>query len=595
GTVTVDGSGNWTYALDNSNATAQALAAGDTLADTITFTSDDGTTQTQAITITGANDAAVIGGDASAAVSEDGTLTDSGALTISDADSGEAVFLVQSSAASTNGYGTVDLDSAGNWTYNLDNSNATVQALAEGQTLTDSFTATSADGATQVVTVTITGKDDTALISGGTNFSGNEGDSTTGNLNATDLEGLTDGTYYTVTAQATNGTASINPETGVWSFTPANGDWFGTDRFTVTVTDDKGGTTQQVISIVLANVNDAPVSKPVTLTPIAEDSGARVITQAELLANSNDVDGDTLKVNGLSVSSGSGRLVENNDGTWSFTPSTNWNGEVSFSFDVSDGTTAQASSAILAVSPVNDAPVEEGVSSEPVVYPSVQIPIPEPELDVDQELASKPTPETRSESDGAEGTESGPVPLDDQSDITASDLQYLSPIDDVALAESLTEVYVVTETYDYANDQHELPPPKTLDLLNLNLTPFQAQGMSAVEMVSPIKNSSFAGELDDMKRELDEVATEQSKQAKFRTEAMVGATMGLSVGFISWVLRAGSLMAGFMSVTPLWRQLDPMPILGADDDKGQEKESEREAKEDGRKVEEIFADDDPDH
>ncbi|MEP3562000.1 MAG: hypothetical protein ABJN46_06770, partial [Marinobacter sp.] len=241
------------------------------------------------------------------------------------------------------------------------------------------------------------------------------------------------------------------------------------------------------------------------------------------------------------------------------------------------------------------APVEEGVSSEPVVYPSVQIPIPEPELDVDQELAAKPTPETRSESDGAEGTESGPVPLDDQSDITASDPQYLSPIDDVALAESLTEVYVVTETYDYANDQHELPPPKTLDLLNLNLTPFQAQGLSAVEMVSPIKNSSFAGELDDMKRELDEVATEQSKQAKFRTEAMVGATMGLSVGFISWVLRAGSLMAGFMSVTPLWRQLAPMPILGADDDKGQEKESEREAKEDGRKVEEIFADDDPDH
>ncbi|MDP4549256.1 VCBS domain-containing protein, partial [Marinobacter sp. MDS2] len=123
GTVTVDGSGNWTYTLDNSAPVVQALAAGDTLADTIIFTSDDGTTQTVSITITGANDAAVIGGDTTAAVSEDGTLTDSGALTISDADSGEAVFVAQSSAASTNGYGTVDLDSAGNWTYSLDNSN----------------------------------------------------------------------------------------------------------------------------------------------------------------------------------------------------------------------------------------------------------------------------------------------------------------------------------------------------------------------------------------------------------------------------------------------------------------------------------------
>ena len=38
-------------------------------------------------------------------------------------------------------------------------------------------------------------------------------------------------------------------------------------------------------------VNDAPVTTPVTLAAIAEDSGARLITQAELLANASDVDG----------------------------------------------------------------------------------------------------------------------------------------------------------------------------------------------------------------------------------------------------------------------------------------------------------------
>ena len=101
-----------------------------------------------------------IGGDTSAAVSEDGTLTDTGALTISDTDDGEAVFTPQTTAASTNGYGTVDLDAAGNWTYSLNNANATVQALSEGEALTDSFTATSADGSTQVINVIITGKDD---------------------------------------------------------------------------------------------------------------------------------------------------------------------------------------------------------------------------------------------------------------------------------------------------------------------------------------------------------------------------------------------------------------------------------------------------
>ena len=38
-------------------------------------------------------------------------------------------------------------------------------------------------------------------------------------------------------------------------------------------------------------VNDAPTTTAVTLAAIAEDSGARLITQAELLANASDVDG----------------------------------------------------------------------------------------------------------------------------------------------------------------------------------------------------------------------------------------------------------------------------------------------------------------
>ena len=39
-------------------------------------------------------------------------------------------------------------------------------------------------------------------------------------------------------------------------------------------------------------VNDAPTTvRPVTLGAIAEDSGARLITQAELLANATDVEG----------------------------------------------------------------------------------------------------------------------------------------------------------------------------------------------------------------------------------------------------------------------------------------------------------------
>ena len=46
----------------------------------------------------------------------------------------------QRAGASANGYGSYTLSAAGVWTYTLDNSNATVQALNVGQTLTDTFT-----------------------------------------------------------------------------------------------------------------------------------------------------------------------------------------------------------------------------------------------------------------------------------------------------------------------------------------------------------------------------------------------------------------------------------------------------------------------
>ena len=43
GPFTIDASGNWTYTLDDSNAAVQALNVGDTLHDTFTVTTTDGT------------------------------------------------------------------------------------------------------------------------------------------------------------------------------------------------------------------------------------------------------------------------------------------------------------------------------------------------------------------------------------------------------------------------------------------------------------------------------------------------------------------------------------------------------------------------
>ena len=120
------------------------------------------------MTITGVNDVAVIGGTSSGNVTEDtnvtnGNLTASGTMTVTDVDAGEAVFVAQGAAAGT--YGTFTLTTGGAWTYTANNSQAAIQQLGAGDTLSDSFTAVTADGTTQVVSMTINGDPDVIELS----------------------------------------------------------------------------------------------------------------------------------------------------------------------------------------------------------------------------------------------------------------------------------------------------------------------------------------------------------------------------------------------------------------------------------------------
>jgi large repetitive protein len=102
-------------------------------------------------------------------------------------------------------------------------------------------------------------------------------------------------------------------------------------------------------------VNTAPVvSGPVTLPAGTEDT-AVTITAAQLLANSSDAEGNTLTVSNLQASSGA--VVNNGNGTFTYTPAANANGAVSFTYTVSDGALATAATAILAIAAINDGPV----------------------------------------------------------------------------------------------------------------------------------------------------------------------------------------------------------------------------------------------
>ena len=108
------------------------------------------------------NDPAVITGTSSGTVVEDAVPnTVGGNLNSTDVDGvNDSWTVVSSQTASANGYGTFTIDAAGNWVYSLNNGNGTVNALNNLQSLSDSFTVTTADGTTKVVNITINGHTD---------------------------------------------------------------------------------------------------------------------------------------------------------------------------------------------------------------------------------------------------------------------------------------------------------------------------------------------------------------------------------------------------------------------------------------------------
>jgi hypothetical protein len=117
-------------------------------------------------------------------------------------------------------------------------------------------------------------------------------------------------------------------------------------------TGDSGDGSGTSIRTALLAFNQPPIATgTATLAPILENSGARLITQAELLSNASDPDGNALQATGLAIASGLGKLIDNHNGTWSYTPAKDDHSAVSFSYQVTDGFVSVADSASLDITP----------------------------------------------------------------------------------------------------------------------------------------------------------------------------------------------------------------------------------------------------
>nr|WP_188047949.1 cadherin-like domain-containing protein [Vibrio vulnificus] len=133
------------------------------------------------------------------------------------------------------------------------------------------------------------------------------------------------------------------------------------EEITTQVEDDfDSETMNETFQIKVEGENDAPEPQDQAFT-VGED-GILTFTDADLLTGATDVEGDNLTVDGVTYTGADGVLTDNGDGTYSFAPNENFNGDVNFTFDVSDGTDTTSANIDVSVTPENDPPVAGSTS-----------------------------------------------------------------------------------------------------------------------------------------------------------------------------------------------------------------------------------------
>jgi uncharacterized repeat protein (TIGR01451 family) len=136
---------------------------------------------------------------------------------------------------------------------------------------------------------------------------------------------------------------------GVVTYIPSP-NWSGIATFQYTIYDYNGGLATGTVTVTVNPINDAPVATGDSQTT-AED------TPVNGAVTATDVDGDSLTFT-EGTGSSHGTVVVNADGTYTYTPDANFNGNDSFTVIVSDGQGGTDEVTVyITVTPVNDAPV----------------------------------------------------------------------------------------------------------------------------------------------------------------------------------------------------------------------------------------------
>ncbi|MDX2456461.1 MAG: cadherin-like domain-containing protein, partial [Gammaproteobacteria bacterium] len=411
-----------------------------------------------------------------------------------------------------------------------------------------------------------------------------------------------DGDTLSVTgATAANGSVTVNPD-GTLNYTPS-ANFNGMDTVSYDLSDGQGTIFNAgIVNLTVAPVNDAPIGDmPVGQTTsvntllvfssldgnslsVADPDGAGAMLEITLTA-SNGV---------LSLSSTTG-LVFNvgngtDDATMTFTgnaaainaaldgllfqPDVDFEGFATLQMVTDDLGNSGAGGALNAMDSLSISVVANAVVSEDPPPPLDEIIVDYPDLPT-LDLDPVPPVSTTTTESSSVGSDGLPGPG------AGSTFKNLSSSGDVTVFESIAA----------ARDNGQLNQTDdraiTTRVWNAITDP-----LVSLQVLAALPTGAMIWDFLDLMT--DQITTDDPETADLKGYVLgttaTGVTFAFSAGYVSWLLRAGYLSAALLSSAPMWRQLDPLPILSRPTKKKRGKDEEGQDSTDSgdRKVEDIF-------
>ncbi|HEX8857895.1 MAG TPA: Ig-like domain-containing protein [Actinomycetes bacterium] len=325
---------------------------------------DDGTTNaladpkcdtaSVAVTVAAANDAPVARDD-SYRTDEDTPLTvPAPAVLANDTDADGDPVSVAAASVTAPAHGTVAVDTDGSLTY-------TPEANFNGS---DTFTYKAGDGTdlstAATVTITVAPVPDAPTAQsdsyGGKNIKEDTPFTVAApGVLANDSDAAGDPLTATLVTGPVHGTLTLSPD-GAFTYTP-EADFNGRDTFTYKASDGALTSDVATVTITVLPMPDPPVAQD---DSYSTDQGTPLtVTAPGVLANDSDPDGDRLAAV-LMTGPAHGALTLSSNGSFTYTPVTNFKGQDSFTYMASDGgPTGSGATVTITVVPAPGNPVAQ--------------------------------------------------------------------------------------------------------------------------------------------------------------------------------------------------------------------------------------------